>query len=537
MSAVQNLLKTTHTFLKRSPVYSSLPMSVLSLGLEKLAELNLSCPCNGWNEGLITLMFIGPALFLWALMFVWLAPFRSCSKDFYVCSKRLKVLCCALENGKNRHIRFKAFAHSLIPSTMWVIFLFLDGDYLACSKTTWIGHYVFDQKLNRKWCQPSDLAYAGNESDLHQKYQKIVGISQVVGYTMLGLLGLLIICFWGCYVKIPKTDVQTEQGEDCMEASGQVEDGMETIGQVEDRMRTTRQGENDRETAVQVENNRETAGHIDNVMEIIGEVEDGMETIGQVEDGMETIGQVEDRMRTTRQGENDRETAVQVENDRKTAGQLEDDMEIIGEVEDGMETIGQVEDCMETIRLLKDDMEIIGEVEDGMETTGQVGYCMETIRLLKNGMETIGLVEDGMETIRLLKNGMETIGQVDDGMEIFGLVKDGLETIGQVEDEMEAAGDVEDGMENAGQVKHDRDTAGQVNNDRDSAGQVETLIVDKGKVETFRPIEVERLTKNPQGRRGDLQTRVHSSAKDPQGKVEEDIEEESKHLLREEGSS
>lgn len=218
MSALKILLKTTHTFLNSSPVFSSFPLSVLLIGVEKLAELNLSCPCSSWNKELIVLMFIGPSLFICALMFVLLTPFRYIcykhSADEHFCD-RLKS-CCKCTHKEDICKCLKAFVHCLIPSIMWVIFLFLDGDYLACYNTDWVGDYVFNEKLNRKWCQPSELAYAGNENDYHQKYQAFVSNSRVVGYRMLAVFGFLIILIIGfcdCYKGTPpRTEESVETG-------------------------------------------------------------------------------------------------------------------------------------------------------------------------------------------------------------------------------------------------------------------------------------------------------------------------------------
>ncbi|KAA0712093.1 hypothetical protein E1301_Tti012828 [Triplophysa tibetana] len=72
----------------------------------------------------------------------------------------------------------------------------------------------------------------------------------------------------------------------------------------------------------------------------------------------------------------------------------------------------------------------------------------------------------------------------------------------------------------------------QVEDGMEPAGQVETVMVDEGRVQTL-----ELHTQDPHGSRGDMQTGAHSSAQDPQGKVEDDIEDGRKRLLGEEGSS
>ncbi|XP_056615891.1 uncharacterized protein LOC130430756 [Triplophysa dalaica] len=231
MSSLQNLLKTTHTFLKRSPVYSSLPMSVVSIGLEELVELNLSCPCNSWNGWLITFIFIGPFFLLWALMVVLLMPAENPADDNVVkntskctseCWSKFTSKCISLCTSKF----WKALAHSLIPPIMWIILLCLDGDYLACFYSTFEGDYVFDQKLNRKWCAPYEPAFAENKY-LHQKYQESVSNSKMAGYGMLGLLGLLILISTSFWYFCKETPPVTEKSVET-----QTEERVDTVIQV-----------------------------------------------------------------------------------------------------------------------------------------------------------------------------------------------------------------------------------------------------------------------------------------------------------------
>lgn len=71
------------------------------------------------------------------------------------------------------------FSYCLIPPFIWILILFLDGDYLACCLTKSEGNYVFDQEINIKWCQPIVLTSKGNMSDLRRDYHKSIWISQV----------------------------------------------------------------------------------------------------------------------------------------------------------------------------------------------------------------------------------------------------------------------------------------------------------------------------------------------------------------------
>lgn len=111
---------------------------------------------------------------------------------------------------------FELFANCFIPPVIWLIILFLDGDYLACSLTTWKGHYVFNKELNRKWCQPIEQSRAGNESDLQHEYEMFIGISQFWGYAVLGFLSFLIICkvlHFDCQRRKLKSTVVVDAGK------------------------------------------------------------------------------------------------------------------------------------------------------------------------------------------------------------------------------------------------------------------------------------------------------------------------------------
>lgn len=169
MPSPHSLLKHLHGVFSKSVFFSSFPMSLLLIGLEGLIEPDLLCPCSArWNKPLIVLIFIGPFLFTFALMFILLRP----------CSCKCR---CSVEPKQNCH---KAFLQCLFPPVMWVIILLLDGDYVACASTTWDGNYVSGLSLGsiRKWCLPSNRTFAEQESDFRFKYQTFIYISQVNMY-------------------------------------------------------------------------------------------------------------------------------------------------------------------------------------------------------------------------------------------------------------------------------------------------------------------------------------------------------------------
>lgn len=162
------LLRKLHAFLEKADVFITVPLSLLLFGLEKLIEINFSCPCIvDLNKKLTASIFIGPALFSFALMFLLLRPFRH-GWFFYS----------AGTNDDTQQNCPKAFAPCLIPPVMWMIFLLLDGDYLACGMTDWKGVYVFDEELKKLWCKPTAEMY-GNETNLRDLTRKYIYQSQV----------------------------------------------------------------------------------------------------------------------------------------------------------------------------------------------------------------------------------------------------------------------------------------------------------------------------------------------------------------------
>nr|XP_055072549.1 uncharacterized protein LOC129452607 [Misgurnus anguillicaudatus] len=241
MPSPQQFLKLFNGFLKTSPGFSSIPSSLLLIGLEELMERHLSCPCtHAVNIILIISIFIGPFLFMFALMFILLRPckYKCCpcgakknkddhqitpnaskagndqknapiasddkddqqiAPDASAAGKDQKNAPNANDNKDDQQDFWKALGHCLIPPIFWIIILFLDGDHLACGATKWEGNFVFDKELDRKWCQPIEQANARNQSDLRRTYQEYINISKAVGYVVLAVFGILIVVTVGIY--------------------------------------------------------------------------------------------------------------------------------------------------------------------------------------------------------------------------------------------------------------------------------------------------------------------------------------------------
>lgn len=161
----KKILTSIHTFLTISGVYGSFPVSLLVVLLEVLMEYQFSCACSYERTvWLITLIFLGPFFFTFGLMFI---TFRPCKYSF-----------CSSEEPKDRFKFWKDLGNCLIPPVIWIIVVFLDGDYWACGSASWKGNYVFDEEINRKWCKP-ERALALNTRLLQQMYQEFICDSQV----------------------------------------------------------------------------------------------------------------------------------------------------------------------------------------------------------------------------------------------------------------------------------------------------------------------------------------------------------------------
>ncbi len=137
-------LKKLHEFLTTSVVFSSFPLSLLLIGLEALIDHHFTCPCVPlYNKLLTAFMVIGPALFCFFLIFLYLRPFRH---GWFHCPEGVNV-----DTQQNW---LKALISCLIPPGMWIFLLLLDGEYFVCAQTDWEGVYIFDKELNMPWCKP-----------------------------------------------------------------------------------------------------------------------------------------------------------------------------------------------------------------------------------------------------------------------------------------------------------------------------------------------------------------------------------------------
>lgn len=156
----QKMSSTTTSSLTKSPLFSTFSGNILTIVLQTVTDLKFACPCDTeMNTKLTGLIFSSFSFHILALML--------CLYFRYVMSE---------EDKKKSLFNILNF---LFPPILWIILLLFDGDYIACSKTDWNGEYVLDDKLNIKWCKPTELIPGRNETELQNLTLSFIYESQV----------------------------------------------------------------------------------------------------------------------------------------------------------------------------------------------------------------------------------------------------------------------------------------------------------------------------------------------------------------------
>ncbi|XP_067237280.1 uncharacterized protein [Chanodichthys erythropterus] len=259
MSPQPDFLKNLLEYLKGTAVFTSLPLTLLLIGLEKLVEVEFFlCPCIFKINALLTAsIFIGPALLTFTLIFLLVRPFKhkysGCcaqpnpsdaqqnpsnsqqnpsdaqqnpsddqqnpsdaqqnpsnsqqnpsdaqqnpSDDQQNPSHAQQNPSDAQQNPSDAKQNCpNAFASCLIPPVIWICILLLDGKYVACAMTHWNGVYVLDEELNMFWCKPTEKIQ--NETELRDSTRKYIYNSQYAGYILISVFSALVILIVGIH--------------------------------------------------------------------------------------------------------------------------------------------------------------------------------------------------------------------------------------------------------------------------------------------------------------------------------------------------
>ncbi|XP_026054751.1 uncharacterized protein LOC113040693 [Carassius auratus] len=132
------------------------------------------------NDLVTVFVFIGPAFFIFMLMYLGLRFFK----------KRCSY--CRGANDDTQGYWHKAVTACLISPVIWIIILLLDGEYIACGMTYWNGVYVFDDVLQNFWCKPTEETESKTLTELRNLTSKYIHQSQVSGYALTGIFSVLL---------------------------------------------------------------------------------------------------------------------------------------------------------------------------------------------------------------------------------------------------------------------------------------------------------------------------------------------------------
>ncbi|XP_042277546.1 calcium homeostasis modulator protein 6 [Thunnus albacares] len=162
MESRQQWLTRLKNELSNSPLVSNVAFGFILMGLEKLVELEFECPCNPtWNGVFSSAFFTIPAIMAFTLMLI----IQGCRCDTW-CRKTVSL-------------------SSFVPAIVWLILLFLDGQYFACAMTDWEGRFVLvDKAAPLKWCEPISEGDVSPQ-ELMLRSQQLFVFSQVIGIVLL----------------------------------------------------------------------------------------------------------------------------------------------------------------------------------------------------------------------------------------------------------------------------------------------------------------------------------------------------------------
>lgn len=177
MESRQQWLTRLKNELSNSPLVSNVAFGFILMGLEKLVELEFECPCNPtWNGAFSSAFFIIPAVMAFTLMQI----IQGCRCNVW-CRKMVSL-------------------SSFVPAVVWLILLFLDGQYFACAMTDWDGRFVLvDKAAPQKWCEPVTEGDV-TPQELMLRSQRLFVFSQVSGICPVGRVftmpDILVIKWW-----------------------------------------------------------------------------------------------------------------------------------------------------------------------------------------------------------------------------------------------------------------------------------------------------------------------------------------------------
>lgn len=125
--------------IRKSALASNTAIISILVGLEKMVDVEFECPCYPpWNMVLALGFFIIPSIMAVLLMLL-IQNYSWKDKD-----------------------RLCKIVSSFVPAIVWLVILFLDGQYFCCANSDWLGTYEKTEKENlQKWCKPILVDFGG----------------------------------------------------------------------------------------------------------------------------------------------------------------------------------------------------------------------------------------------------------------------------------------------------------------------------------------------------------------------------------------
>lgn len=175
MDSRQQWLTRLKNELSNSPLVSNVAFGFILMGLEKLVELEFECPCNPkWNGVFSSAFFIIPAVMAFTLMLI--------------------IQGCRCDTWCRKTVSFSSF----VPAIVWLILLFLDGQYFACAMTDWKGRFVIvDKAAPQKWCEPTSEGDV-TPQELMLRSQQLFVVSQVSLISCISHKYYIVTCI--CFI-------------------------------------------------------------------------------------------------------------------------------------------------------------------------------------------------------------------------------------------------------------------------------------------------------------------------------------------------
>ncbi|XP_029010732.1 uncharacterized protein LOC114857948 isoform X2 [Betta splendens] len=170
-STLKELLEVLKEEFKKSALVSNAVLGLILIGVEKAVEVQFACPCHPkQNEWFSLAYLLLPGFFASVLMLV--------IQGF--------------DKFRQREEMVNLLLFGLVPATMWLILVLLDGQYYVCGKTTWKGKFaIIDKADPQRWCEPdctNSTSYNERLSKTRQWYFHSQAFGLLVFFICTGLL-------------------------------------------------------------------------------------------------------------------------------------------------------------------------------------------------------------------------------------------------------------------------------------------------------------------------------------------------------------